>query len=672
MIEKLDQMPIRTIEELTLSNEERRVAAQESKIKDIAAFNIPIMLNRTAERYNFSDYIVDPNRFLWPKLLRIMSVVLKFVTTVRPKFKPIWQPPKLGMDDYSNDQLLCKKYVKLSRYDLIFAENYFFWKCSNEVKKFSPLKELKESTIVKNGILYYCGRIMDSTQINCPEDPFLDIEPLSFVRPLVDRYSPCAYSIMMHSHQRLAKHKGINFSLRESRTIAFILRGRDLAIEVDKGCRPCIKFKARLLKAEMGPVHESRLTIAPPFYTSQVDMFGPYLAKCQHNHRAKVKIYGVVFKCPATCAIAIHAMQDYSTDSFVQAYTRFGSRYGHPNHLAIDQGSQLVSAAQNMEISIQDLTGELFSKYEVGVKFTTCPVSGHNAHGQVERGIKEVKALLERCYTGFNMDILTIETAFQWIAAELNNMPICLGSRVDNLEYLDIITPSRLLLGRNNRRALSGYAKVDKPSKVLDQMDAFYDAWWTGWTHQKIGDFIPRTGKWPRTSNHVQVGDVVVYLKQAPEQHFGEAVWKIGRVVTADPDEDGICRRVIIEYRNPSENVFRQTTRAVRSVAVVHREDDLDIVQQMEAAANAADQLTQFDRVPTVENPSRQPLYNRETKVPVQGCLVEDNQDVLQAVDQADGLDPQVHEVEENVVIPSADEIVPENTRNLEDSDNAD
>jgi hypothetical protein len=105
---------------------------------------------------------------------------------------------------------------------------------------------------------------------------------------------------------------------------------------------------------------------------------------------------------------------------------------------------------------------------------------------------------------------------------------------------------------------------------------------------------------------------------------------------------------------------------------VVHREDDLDIVQQMEAAANAADQLTQFDRVPTVENPSRQPLYNRETKVPVQGCLVEDNQDVLQAVDQADGLDPQVHEVEENVVIPSADEIVPENTRNLEDSDNAD
>lgn len=648
MKDKFEDMPIRTIQELTLSNEERRLAAQESKIKDVSPVNIPMMHSRTAERYQHSGYVVDPNRFSWPKVLRVMSIVLKFASSFKRNFKPIWQPPKVGLDEYSTEQESRKKsFFKLSRYDLQFAENYFFSKCTSEVKKFSPLKELKERTITKNGILYYCGRIMDSTQINCPNDPFLDIEPLSFVRPVVDRYSPCAYSIMSHAHIRLARHKGINFTIRESRTIAYVLRGRDLAIEVDQSCRPCVKFKSRLLKAEMGPVHESRLTIAPPFHTSQVDIFGPYLAKCQHNHRSTVKIYGLVFKCPATCAIAINAMQDYSTTSFLQAYTRFGSRYGHPSHLAIDQGSQLLSAVQNMQLSIQDVTGELFSKYEVGIKYTTCPVSGHNAHGQVERGIKEVKALLERCYTGFHMDVLTIETAFQWIAAELNNIPICIGSKTDNLEYLDIITPSRLLLGRNNRRALSGYAKVEKPSKMLQQMEAFYDAWWTGWNYQKICDFIPRSGKWPRTSNHIKVGDIVIYLKQAPEQHFGEAVWKIGRVMLADPDEDGICRHITIEYKNPSENVFRRTTRAVRSVAVVHREDDLDIVQQMEVAKQESDQLAQADQllqsdsISRGSNPSSRPLYEREVQLAAVDC----SDEVLhQLVEPPDVVSDPVHE----------------------------
>ena len=417
----------------------------------------------------------------------------------------------------------------------------------------------------------------------------------------------------MHSHTRLARHRGIHFALRESRSIAYILRGRDLAIEVDQACRPCKKHKSRLLKAEMGPLHGSRLTIAPPFFTCQVDLFGPLEAQCQHNHRSKVKIYGVVFKCPSTCAIAIHAMQDYSTASFVQAYTRFGTRYGHPNHLAIDQGSQLMAAAQRMEISIQDLTGELFTRFQVGTQYTTCPVSGHNAHGMVERGIKEVKALIDRCYTGFKMDVLSIETCFQWIAGELNNIPICLGSRTDNLEYLDILTPSHLLLGRNNRRAMSGFVKFEPPSRMLKHMDEVYDVWWTVWRTQKIQDFIPGSGKWTSTSDHIKVGDVIIYLKQEPEQHFGEAVWKIGRVVIADPDEDGICRRITIEYRNPSEKVFRRTERAVRSVAVVHREGDLDIVQQLEEASQQVVGSDQCEEISggAQSPPSRRPLYER-------------------------------------------------------------
>ena len=182
---------------------------------------------------------------------------------------------------------------------------------------------------------------------------------------------------------------------------------------------------------------------------------------------------------------------------------------------------------------------------------------------------------------------------------------------------------------------------------MLQQMEAFYVAWWTGWNYQKICDFIPRSGKWPRTSNHIKVGDIVIYLKQAPEQHFGEAVWKIGRVMLADPDEDGICRHITIEYKNPSENVFRRTTRAVRSVAVVHREDDLDIVQQMEVAKQESDQLAQADQllqsdsISRGSNPSSRPLYEREVQLAAVDC----SDEVLhQLVEPPDVVSDPVHE----------------------------
>ena len=38
------------------------------------------------------------------------------------------------------------------------------------------------------------------------------------------------------------------------------------------------------------------------------------------------------------------------------------------------------------------------------------------------------------------------------IANSINNMPIGLGSKVECIENLDILTPNRLTLGRSNNR----------------------------------------------------------------------------------------------------------------------------------------------------------------------------------------------------------------------------
>ena len=170
------------------------------------------------------------------------------------------------------------------------SENYFFRLATLEVRKFSRESEFKHCSVEKNKILYYVGRILVGQEITDVENILPDVPPLNFVKPLVDRYSPVAYSIMLFCHTEIVKHRNAMTTLRKSREFAFILHGRELAIEVRNNCPHCRRFKARLLQAELGRVHPTRLTIAPAFYNCQVDLFGPLLAHCEHNHRSAVKI----------------------------------------------------------------------------------------------------------------------------------------------------------------------------------------------------------------------------------------------------------------------------------------------------------------------------------------------------------------------------------------------
>ena len=54
---------------------------------------------------------------------------------------------------------------------------------------------------------------------------------------------------------------------------------------------------------------------------------------------------------------------------------------------------------------------------------------------------------------------------------------------------------------------------------------------------------------------------------------------------------DGKVCEVQVEYKNASEKVWRSTHRAARAVAVLHREEDLEVLQGLNAAARAADQV---------------------------------------------------------------------------------
>jgi hypothetical protein len=191
------------------------------------------------------------------------------------------------------------------------------------------------------------------------EEVMFDLLPVSFCKPIVDRHSPVAYAIMLEMHRTEVNHLNSITTYRESLGTAFIIRGRDLAKEIRETCNFCIRYKARMVEVEMGKIHENRLVIAPPFTYCQVDLMGPYTAFCRHNHRSTVKVWGVVFKDTASGLIFVHTMEKCDIEAFIMAYTRFAARFCHPMKLFPDEGSQLLKACKEMEISWVDVSKDL-------------------------------------------------------------------------------------------------------------------------------------------------------------------------------------------------------------------------------------------------------------------------------------------------------------------------
>ena len=576
---ELSAMPLKTVADITLNSEQKIAAAKELRARDVTGIHLNSLVDKVGTRHSFSNYVMDPNRSRWDVSVKALAIALSFIDrTLKRDWSQCWFPARvegMSLKDHAYD----------SSFNIQRATNYFFYKATKEVKQFTKKKDWEHCVLSDQKILHYNSRILEGQEVDNQLGEGLDVHPLMYVVPVLDRHSPVAYAIMTHSHVTLARHRNIAETLRESRSVAFVFSGRDLAAEIRDACPFCRRYRASLLKRSMGKLHQNRFVIAPAFYSSQCDLFGPLLANCEHNHRAQVKCWGLVLKCTATAAVSIHCMAKYDSSAFLQAYTRHSSRYGHPNTLVIDAGSQLIKGCSEMEMGILDVENLPTIQHKVGASFQIVPVGSHYQNGMVERSIKEIKALFLQMYRGLKLDLLSFETAFSWIANELNNFPQALGSRTSNLEKLDIITPARLLHGRNNRRCMSGPVTLDVPTRLMKQIKASEEAWWKVWTAQRLSEFIPGPRKWREGGKDVGVGDVVLLLRKAKDMAVGEPIWRVGRVVQLSDGRDGEARQATVQYRNATESVFREITVGVRQLAVLHHEGELEMVDALNEAA---------------------------------------------------------------------------------------
>ena len=289
-----------------------------------------------------------------------------------------------------------------------------------------------------------------------------------------------------------------------------------------------------------------------------------------------------MFCCSATGAVDIKIMEDYSTDAFILAFIRFSCRYGYPCSLLPDPGSQLVKGCKDMVLSFSDIQHKLSVEY--GVSFQTCPVGAHYVHGKVERKIKSIRSSLDKELNNQRLSLVQWETLGQQIANSLNNLPLGLGNKSADLENLDILTPNRLLLGRNNNRAPTAPLILSRDvKKIVQKNNDIFTGWFNSWLISYVPTLV-ESPKWFKNDRNMAEGDVVMFSKS--EKEF-ENLYQYGIVTSVSFSRDGRIRKVEVEYTNPTENVKRKTIRGTRDLIVIHPVEELGLSKELSDLANS-------------------------------------------------------------------------------------
>ena len=234
--------------------------------------------------------------------------------------------------------------VLLDDTDLSRALEYFFTLATKEVKNFNKKDTVK--FIITAGL-------EESGLANCN---------LNMMTPLIDRNSPLAYSIADFVHRVVCKHAGYETCYRMSLNFCHILQGMGLFKELSEDCVKCKMIRRKYLEVAMGPISDAQLTVAPPFYTTMADMYGPldiyvpgFERKTRNRQVLSAKVWVLVFCCPVTKLLNIQVIETKSADGVVDGLTRLGCEVGFPNHFLIDQDSALLKVLKKAEVNIVNL-----------------------------------------------------------------------------------------------------------------------------------------------------------------------------------------------------------------------------------------------------------------------------------------------------------------------------
>ena len=234
--------------------------------------------------------------------------------------------------------------------------------------------------------------------------------------------------------------------------------------ELGEDCVRCLRKRKAYLDIPKGPIPEHNLTIAPPFWVAMCDLYGPchifvpgHAHKTRHRNVVEAKCYVFVTVCPVTKLVNLQVIESKSADGILDGITRLACEVGVPTLMLVDQDSGVMKALREAECDIKNLDMKVHK--EKGMRFKTCPVSGHNYHGLVEVKIRTVQECLATCdLDKLRLHATGLQTLCKLVENDMNNLPMGFSYARDanNSPLLKLIFPNMLRIGGMNSSPLLG------------------------------------------------------------------------------------------------------------------------------------------------------------------------------------------------------------------------
>lgn len=269
----------------------------------------------------------------WPKLIRITAYMLRFISSCRRV-----ETPDIASKTSALTALECnasRSFWLKTIQSAVFPAEVLALSTGRAIPSKSPILALRPF-LDRDGILRVGGRLR-----NAPL-------PLALRQPILLASQPLVNLIIEQAHQR-ALHAGLQLT-STLRHEFWLLRARSLARAVIHRCVICTRERAAIPSQVMRDLPAVRVT-APTrsFQHCGVDYAGPVFVRASAGRGiTSRKTYIALFICLATRAIHLELVADYSTASFLNAYSRFCAHRGFPQSMYSDNGTTFVGADREL------------------------------------------------------------------------------------------------------------------------------------------------------------------------------------------------------------------------------------------------------------------------------------------------------------------------------------
>ena len=321
-------------------------------------------ISKIEERARHSNYIVSPIKYGFKMSFRILVNVLKFILKCRKNKPftgaklslPLNKVPKVLVADkfklnpnlqIQSQELLDTDMMKLEESCVKLAITYLYRTATEEAREFVKADTLVKLSVESDGILYCKNRLSESMEFKVVSGmEMIDLDPLGInVRtPIIERFSPLAYAFAQYIHYEVSNHAGLETCNRLSLERVFILQGLSLYKEISDECIKCKIKRRKFLEMSMGPIGPHNLSIAPPFYACQCDLYGPvsvYAPGAQKDLRGRPakmsKVWSLVFVCPVTRLVNCQVIEKSDHSGIIDGVTRLATEVGFPKFFMVDQ-----------------------------------------------------------------------------------------------------------------------------------------------------------------------------------------------------------------------------------------------------------------------------------------------------------------------------------------------